>query len=230
MSFPHSRLAVDTDYLVGSSCLVKLIILCAVGKYLAATFPFLLVAIAVIQSYYLRTSRQMRLLDIEAKSPLYTHFLETTKGMATIRAFGWERDFQKLCHSKVNDSQKPFYMLLCIQQWLTLVLDLVVAVMAVILIATTTSLKDKYSPGEIGVALTVILTFNITLSRSITAWTQLETSIGAVSRVQRFKNETPSECRGLETEPPASHEWPREGAISFDGIIASYRYLILQLD
>lgn len=34
--------------------------------------------IFVIQSYYLRTSRQARLLDIEAKGPLYIHFIETT--------------------------------------------------------------------------------------------------------------------------------------------------------
>ncbi|KAL1981835.1 hypothetical protein VTN96DRAFT_2080 [Rasamsonia emersonii] len=69
------------------SCFVKLIILCAVGKYLAVCVPFLAVVLSFVQLYYLRTSRQVRLLDIEAKAPLYTHFLETVRGISTVRAF-----------------------------------------------------------------------------------------------------------------------------------------------
>jgi ATP-binding cassette subfamily C (CFTR/MRP) protein 1 len=47
----------------------------------------------VLQKYYLRTSRQMRLLDLEAKSPLYSHFLESLTGLVEIRAFGWRDNF-----------------------------------------------------------------------------------------------------------------------------------------
>ena len=47
----------------------------------------------VLQKYYLKTSRQMRLLDLEAKSPLYSHFLESLTGLVEIRAFGWSDNF-----------------------------------------------------------------------------------------------------------------------------------------
>lgn len=40
------------------------------SPYLAATYPFLLALLYFIQKFYLRTSRQMRLLDLETKSPL----------------------------------------------------------------------------------------------------------------------------------------------------------------
>lgn len=40
------------------------------SPYLAATYPFLLAILYFIQKFYLRTSRQMRLLDLETKSPL----------------------------------------------------------------------------------------------------------------------------------------------------------------
>lgn len=36
----------------------------------------------------------MRLLDLEAKSPLYSHFIESLSGLVTIRAFGWGENFQ----------------------------------------------------------------------------------------------------------------------------------------
>jgi hypothetical protein len=38
--------------------------------YLAIAYPFLAAILGVVGRFYLRTSRQLRLLDLEAKSPL----------------------------------------------------------------------------------------------------------------------------------------------------------------
>ncbi|PWY93092.1 multidrug resistance-associated protein [Aspergillus sclerotioniger CBS 115572] len=206
----------------GSSTIIKLIILCAVGKYMAATFPILIATFILIQSYYLRTSRQVRLLDIEAKSPLYTHFTETIRGISTIRALSWQSVFQTDFEHKLNQSQRPYYMLFCIQQWLNLVLNLVVTAMAVILLAITTSMKDKFSAGAIGVALNMVLSFNQEIVRTVQSWTQLETSIGAVARVQKFQEETPSERSGLSMPIPPVYEWPVEGKIVYEDLTAGY--------
>ena len=146
-----------------------------------------------VQSYYLRTSRQVCLLDIEAKAPLYTHFLETAEGISTIQAFHWEPKFQLRCQELLNQSQKPVYMLFCIQQWLTLVLDLAVGGIAVVLVGFVTSFKDQFSAASIGVALNLLLTFNQSLTHAMKMWTMMEISIGAVSRVERFVQDTPSE-------------------------------------
>ena len=40
------------------------------SPYLAITFPFLAALLYVLQKFYLLTSRQLLLLDLEAKSPL----------------------------------------------------------------------------------------------------------------------------------------------------------------
>ncbi|KAI8304258.1 ABC transporter atnG [Colletotrichum sp. SAR11_59] len=172
--------------------------------------------------YYLRTSRQVRLLDIEAKAPMYTHFLETLKGVATIRAYGWESNFEAQASALLNRSQKPHYMLACIQQWLSLVLDLVVGALALIVVAMATSLTDKFTPGAVGVAMVLVLGFNSDLAVTIKNWTALETSIGAVSRIREFANETPSEERELGSNgaPPAG--WPLKGAIKFENVTARY--------
>ncbi|KAJ5556172.1 P-loop containing nucleoside triphosphate hydrolase protein, partial [Penicillium frequentans] len=60
-----------------ASMFSAVIILCVLGKYLAVSVPALVVSLVILQKYYLRTSRQMRLLDIEAKAPLYSHFAES---------------------------------------------------------------------------------------------------------------------------------------------------------
>ncbi len=50
----------------------------------------------------------------------------------------------------LNYSQRPFYMLLCIKQWLSLVLDLIVGALAVVLVAVATSTAGSLSPGASG--------------------------------------------------------------------------------
>ena len=62
-------------------------VLIGVGSvYAAVAFPVVLLALYLVQWFYLRTSRQLRLLDIEAKAPLYSLFEESLSGLATIRA------------------------------------------------------------------------------------------------------------------------------------------------
>lgn len=57
---------------------------------MAITVAPCLVVLYYIQKFYLRKSRHLRFLDLEAKSPLYAHFVETLEGLATIRSFGWQ--------------------------------------------------------------------------------------------------------------------------------------------
>lgn len=51
-------------------CIGKAAVVAASSPYLVISYPFLLAILYVIQRFYLRTSRQLRLLDLEAKSPL----------------------------------------------------------------------------------------------------------------------------------------------------------------
>lgn len=228
----------------GSYALVQLIIICVLGKYLAATVPLLAVTLFLVQKYYLRSSRQLRLLDIEAKAPVYKHFLETVTagGVATIRAFGWDKRFRDRLAGMMDEAQKPFYMLACIQQWLALVLDLVVGGMAVVLVGVAvgvapdpekagSSSKSAVSAGALGVSLVLVMTFNELIVQALQAWTRLETSIGAVARVRDFVGTTPKE-----EDPTVDYDnggcvgdglagWPSRGEIKIEKICASYGYV-----
>ena len=124
---------------------------------MAATVPLLALVVYVIQHVYLLTSRQLRLLDLEARSPLYSQFLTTLSGLATIRAFGWEEASRLENHRLLDSSQRPHYLLSCIRRWLTLVLDLVVGGEAVLVIGLALGLRTSTSPGLLGVSINAIL-------------------------------------------------------------------------
>ncbi|ATY64240.1 ABC multidrug [Cordyceps militaris] len=191
------------------------------ASYVGVIIPFGLVAVYMIQRYYLRTSRQIRFLDLELKSPLYTQFTETIAGLATIRAFGWARAIKAENYQRLNTSQKPYYMMFCIQRWLQVVLDLFSAGMALVLVIFAVILPSSTSGGAVGLALVNVISFNFTLSSVIMAWTQLETSLGAIARLKWFNKYTPNENKSEETEKPGV-DWPSQGRIELENVVAAY--------
>ncbi|KAM3513105.1 hypothetical protein MY11210_003217 [Beauveria gryllotalpidicola] len=206
-------------------CIAKMLLLAVFGRYLTASLPIFLATVYIIQRIYLRTSRQVRLLDIEAKAPVYLQFLESKNGAATLRAFGWQHSCQLALQRLLNRSQKPVYLLYCIQQWLALVLDALVSALVLILIAIVVTWRDKFSPGSVGVSLVTVMTFNSSLTQLIKMWTSLETSIGAVGRIKEFKDNTVPEEEELGILQPQSPppNWPVKGSIEFRNVVALYK-------
>lgn len=218
MALPIALFGVVSSFF---DCIAKLVLISTGSSYMAITIPFTLLAIYLVQDVYLRTSRQLRYLDLEYKSPLYSHFLETLDGLATIRAFGWEYTARKTQSDNLDRSQQPYYMLLCVQRWLNLVLDLMVAAVAVIVMTLAVQLRSTTSAGLLGIALNNVLGFNKSLSTLVMSWTQLETSLGAIARTKTFTETTTSEKKpGENFEVP--EDWPSNGEIKFNNVSATY--------
>ncbi|KAH8896000.1 putative ABC transporter [Thozetella sp. PMI_491] len=202
--------------------IAQAILLLPASYWLALSFPFLILAFYFIQRFYLRTSRQLRFLDLEAKSPLYTSFLESLSGLATIRALGWEQGCTEANWRKLDFSQRPFYLLSCLQRWLALVLDLLVAALAVILVCLATQLRDAGGPGFTGVALFNLASLAQTMTLTVTTWTVTEVAMGAVARIKNFQDDTPDETLPGEIDQPPP-EWPMHGSVEFRNISAQYK-------
>ncbi|GKZ33773.1 hypothetical protein AbraIFM66950_003808 [Aspergillus brasiliensis] len=212
-----------------AQCFAQVALISLGSSYMALTIIPCLLVLYCAQKVYLRTSRQLRFLDLEAKSPLYTMFVETLDGISTIRGLGWQRSFVAECLRRLDDSQKPYYLLYCIQRWLNVVLDLLVACLAVILIALATSLRGSTDPGKLGVSLTAIMAFSQTLQEVVTSWTGLETSLGAIARTRSFEMKTPTEHQSQKAVIPSS-TWPVDGKIDIASVSASYDGVTRALD
>lgn len=218
MELPLACIVFSNNVFLGA---IQAILVCISTSYFAVVLPFVAIIMYIVQKFYLRTSRQIRLMDLEAKAPLYTNFLETLNGLVTIRAFGWSKDMEKGNMALLDASQRPFYLLFCIQRWLAIVIDLLVAALAVLLVALIIKFRDSADAGLVGVALISIMSFNESLTVIILNWTSLEQSLGAISRIKSFVETTHSENLLQECqEVPA--EWPSDGSITISNISAAY--------
>lgn len=115
-------------------------------------------------------------------------------------------------------------MMLSIQQWLSLVLDMLVAALSVITVGLAVWFRASTTGGQTGIALNIILTISTTLTRLLQSWTQLETSLGAVSRIKSLEATLEPEHREYERIEPPVH-WPATGTVEFQDVVASYKYV-----
>ncbi|GKT72944.1 ABC transporter [Colletotrichum tofieldiae] len=102
-------------------------------------------------------------------------------------------------------------------------LHLFVSAIAVLLVSIGIMIPDTTSTGAMAVALYNVLNFNRSLANLITSWTELETSLGAISRSRTFESQTPVEPSPTEEAlaqlPP---HWPTQGQLEIKNIKASY--------
>jgi ATP-binding cassette, subfamily C (CFTR/MRP), member 1 len=208
-------------------CVGQAIVIAASVKFLAITIPFVVAVVWTIQRLYLQTSRQLRILDIEVKSSLYSNFLETVQGIVTIRAFRSQSHWTIKSKQHLDNSQQPIYLLYTVQRWLSLVLELVTAALVTILLVIAIEVRSSITASAIGVALVSVVNFNQSLINVVRFWAAMETSLGAIARVKAFAKETPSEKRQLEHIPTTSgSEWPVNGIIVMQEVCISYEYVM----
>lgn len=113
------------------------------------------------------------------------------------------------------------------QQWLSLVLDVSTAILAIMVVEIAISLRRGSS--FTGIALVNLVSFNSSLRSIIVSWSLAETSIGAVSRVKQLEDDVKPEALAGETVVP-TEAWPQRGSIDIMGITAAYEYVTKMLE
>ncbi|KAK4216035.1 P-loop containing nucleoside triphosphate hydrolase protein [Rhypophila decipiens] len=209
----------------------------AVQPLMSLTLPICVVVVYIVQKIYLRTSRQMRIIELESRSAVFSSLLETADGAETIRSFKWHVPITRENITALDLSQKPFYLLFCLQRWLGVVLNLLGAGVTVAVITLAVMLKGTTTGAQIGVALNVLLVTKTTLLRLVDVYTDLEISLGAVSRLRSVEEGTPREedeneheqymgwddgIVGFEEQDGDRISCPGKGGLEFRSVSASY--------
>ncbi|RAK97795.1 P-loop containing nucleoside triphosphate hydrolase protein [Aspergillus ibericus CBS 121593] len=208
--------------------LAQVIIVASSFPYIFIAFPILYTLVFAIQRFYLCTSRQVRAMDIEAKSPLLTHFLETITGLHTIRAYNWQQTHQTTYTTLLSASQRPYYQRFMIQRWLNLVLDMVSAGVAILVVSLAITLPTRSS--LVGLALVNVISLNETLQLLILQWAVMEISLGSITRLEEFTvhaktnaEKTPNPTSQTTTTPTAiPTAWPTQGTIEYKALTARH--------
>lgn len=102
-------------------------------------------------------------------------------------------------------------------------LNLIVAAITVLLVGISFALRTRVDSGLLGIVLVMMMDLGLVLSELIQNWTLLETSLGAISRIKDFAEETCDEESNTVIQTQSElPEWPTEGEITFVGASISW--------
>ncbi|KAF2973471.1 hypothetical protein GQX73_g11 [Xylaria multiplex] len=197
------------------------ILITVAAIYVLAVVPIVFVALFLIQHVYLRTSKQLRQLDLQSGAGLQAKTSEMYAGLATIRTHGWQTMMLAELRDSLDRTQEPSYLLLIVQTWLRLILALLVTGLSVVVVGVAVATRRSASGGAIGVAFLNLVTLGSGLTNLISSWTSLETSLGAIARIESFERDTPAETK-VSSPVDVSADWPQRGELKIENLYASY--------
>ena len=94
-----------------------------------------------------------------------------------------------------------------------------IAGLATVVMVIAVKLRGDVDPGYVGLALIQVMDLGLYCEQAVIAWTGLETSLGAVARLNEFIDSTPSEEQGRVNPPP---DWLVRGVVQTSNLTASY--------
>ncbi|KFH73818.1 hypothetical protein MVEG_01032 [Podila verticillata NRRL 6337] len=175
----------------------------------------------VIGSLYVPISRDLKRLNSNSRSPILNHFNETLNGLATIRAYGFERQFLSKNLANLDDNNRTFFLLWSTNRWLHWRVDVAGATVSFITGILVLQNWGKIAPGWAALSLTYSLMFTNTIVWVIRMYATNEMNLNSVERITEYMEleEEPADIIE-DSRPPAA--WPHAGEIVVDHLVMKY--------
>ncbi|XP_021555017.1 cystic fibrosis transmembrane conductance regulator [Neomonachus schauinslandi] len=183
-----------------------MVVVSALQPYIfLATVP-VIAAFISLRAYFLHTSQQLKQLESEGRSPIFTHLVTSLKGLWTLRAFGRQPYFETLFHKTLNLHTANWFLYLSTLRWFQMRMEIIFVIffIAVTFISVLTTGEGQ---GTIGITLTLAMNIMGTLQWAVNSSIDVDSLMRSVSRVFKFID-MPTE----ESKPPTKSFRPSKDA------------------
>ncbi|XP_008835436.1 cystic fibrosis transmembrane conductance regulator, partial [Nannospalax galili] len=159
-----------------------------------ATVP-VIAAFVLLRAYFLQTSQQLKQLESEGRSPIFTHLVTSLKGLWTLRAFGRQPYFETLFHKALNLHTANWFMYLSTLRWFQMRIEMIF-VLFFIVVTFVSILTTGEGQGSIGIILTLAMNIMNTLQWAVNSSIDVDSLMRSVSRVFKFIDIPKEGCEG----------------------------------
>ena len=110
-----------------------------------------------LRNYYLYAGRDIKRIEANCRSPIYSHLSSSLIGIPTIRCHNASTRFSNLMESHLDHHGRAFYMFMTANRWLGVRLDLMSGVFAVVVAYSAIAARNSLPPGLAGLSLAYAL-------------------------------------------------------------------------
>ena len=182
-----------------------------------AVFAPLTVLYWFAQKLYVATSRQLKRLESNTRSPVYSWFGETLTGVSTIKAFNMQDKFIKDLETKVDTNRTCSEPSIISNRWISVRLEMLGNL--IILFAALFSIlgRDSLDPGIVGLSLSYAMQITQNLNMFIRQSSQIENNMVSVERIMEYQEGLPSEAEWHLPNDPLDN-WPSNGKVEIHNL------------
>ncbi|KAF1319130.1 Abc transporter c family member 5, partial [Globisporangium splendens] len=200
----------------------------ATALYYVSFFGLLVIPLVYlyikIANFFLATSREISRLWKVAESPVLSQINEVEQGVALIRAFGgaYVDHILQENFDHVGVTNQVWLAINVARQWLQAHMQFIGCAVVFLVVSSLVMLRDLVSPGVVGLAFSYALSVDSSIAQLVQEWSMLEILMVSPERILEYVSVPPEGSqKPLTIEPPT--QWPRQGTITFDNVMFSYK-------
>ncbi|CAG2106288.1 unnamed protein product [Medioppia subpectinata] len=188
---------------------------------LLAIGPIIIVYI-VCQRIYISSSRQIKRIESETRSPIISYLSETFNGTASIRAFDADHWFVRQSYRRLDANNQCVYLDSCGEQWLKIRLEFLGSLIVFVSTMSAVIFRDQLSPGLAALVINYSLNITLILSAFVTYISHTDKAMVTVEKCMEL-TQTPQEAEWYNEKTKPADNWPTMGCIEFTDYCTKYR-------
>lgn len=208
----------------------SVVVVCIVNPWIIIAIPFLFAGFIGLRSIYIRTSRQVKRIDSQTRSPIYSQLSETLDGLTSVRAFGAGERFMSRFVEAQEDNGRAFFSYLICARWLGFRLDalsaLFLGITAIACVAVRDSQQAAQQAAYVGLALNYVTQLSGELQWAVRQSVEAAILMVSVERMMEYAKVKPEESGRHRKNPDGSsvipNGWPTEAKVTFSDMSLTY--------
>ncbi len=199
-----------------------LIMIALIDYWIVIPTVFLIFIFYYLRKYYITSARSIKRLEGITRSPVFSHLANSLYGLATVRAFGVQKSFEKKFDDYQDSHTAAWFLFISATRWFGIVLDWLCVVYLTAVTLAFSLQYDYKTSSQVGLAVSSAITLSGMFQWGVRQSAELESQMTSVERVNEYSH-LPSE-NNLEVpddkKPPK--DWPNKGVIQFDDVTLQY--------
>ena len=177
-----------------------------------------------ISGWIRHSAIEIQRLEANHSSPLYAASTEILGGVNTIRAFDQIKRFEETFRARLDQQMVPFFFGRSVLfAWMVMRINLISSVIVCSIMLIVIFFPTLMPPGNVALALTFGVSVTDMMMHIVNMSIEAEIQMNAVERIKFYAEELPKEQPMMIAETAPPDNWPSQGAIAFENIVAGYR-------
>ncbi|ORX62311.1 hypothetical protein DM01DRAFT_1315750 [Hesseltinella vesiculosa] len=199
-------------------------IVLAIGTVFPIFFPIMALAFLAYGYYGLRfvhTSRKLKAMELAAQTSVNELYLNTLRGLLTIRAFGKQHAMMTLMYQTLDDTMRPFYLLWTLNRWLFIRVETIGATMCLSLGICLVWQRGHVDAGLAGFVLTMAASLLEYIYWCMRQTTTLQLQVDSAQQIINVIHRTPPNPEAQDAKLPLADNWPISASVDVHDLTCS---------